>query len=377
MRLLVLMMEDTKIDTMYLMPTFDLLKLRALPGFEEDLTELGLDYSVNKSSMVIDVKGYGNIYLRSYDNPERIIAFEVGHVVVDEIDTLNKDKAEIVWRKVSERVRQKTVIGFNTIACVTTPDQGISGFVYAKWGKNPQDGYKLIKASTYNNPFLPDGYTDQIIANYDPILADLYLKGEFVSLNQNKVYWSFDRNKHHSDVTLTDKDPIIYYGQDFNVGGNVSILFKIQGKQIHAVDEVTTMTTQEIPVKLKAKYPNAKFVAYPDASGGNESANAPKSSLNILKDAGHRIDAPSANPAIRDRINAVNALLSHDKLLINTLQCPMLTEALEAQGYDKKGKPEKYDEHPSIDDYADALGYLIHRRYPIQRPTVITKSRSF
>lgn len=379
-RLIALMIDDPKVNTLYAMPTYDLLVLRAVSGVIESLELMGLRYSYNVSRMTISINGLGKMIFRSYDNPKKIVAFEVGHAVVDEIDTLEKEKAAEVWRKISERVRQTTprmkeLNKPNSIACVTTPDQGISGFVYAKWAKNPAAGYVLIKASTYDNPFLPDGYTDQILNNYDAILADLYLRGEFVSLNQNKVYWAFSRDKCHSSEIITKNDPIIYYGQDFNVGGNVTIIFKIIGRSVHAVGEVVTMTTQEIPIKLKAKYGDKKYIAYPDASGGNESANAPKSSINLLQDAGHRIDAPNANPAIRDRINAVNGLLSHNRLFINTLQCPMLTDALEAQGYDKNGKPEKYDEHPAIDDYNDALGYFIHRRYPIQRPTIITNNR--
>lgn len=373
-RLILLMLEDPNINTLYTMPTFDLLNLRAIPGFIEDLTDLGLRYSLNKSSMTFNVRGLGNIYLRSFDNPERIVAFEVGHAVIDELDTLKNEKAEIVWRKISERVRQKAIRP-NTIGVATTPDNGVSGFVYQKWGRNPATGYEIIKASTYDNPFLPKGYTEQIKANYDAILADLYLRGEFVSLNQNKVYWAFEREKHHTDITIEDTDKVLLYGQDFNVGGNVTIIMKIVGRQVFAVGEMTSMTTQEIPIKLKAKFGDRKYISYPDASGGNESANAPKSSLNILRDAGHRIDAPNANPSIRDRVNAVNGLLSNGRLFINTVKCEMLTEALEAQGYDDKGKPEKYDDHPAIDDYNDALGYFIHRKYPIQRPTIIASTR--
>lgn len=374
------MIEDPEVDTMYLMPTYDLLMLRAIGGFIEDLHELNLRFSINKSSMIINVFGHGNIYLRSYDNPDRIIAFEVGHVVVDEIDTIDKEKATKVWRKISERARQVTPfmlendIG-NSIGCVTTPDQGIAGFVYQKWGKDPSAGYEMTKASTYDNPFLPEGYIAQITENYDAILADLYLRGEFVSLNQNKVYWAYNRNDCHSDEVIDKNDKVIYYGQDFNVGGNVTIVFKITGRTVHAVSEVITVNTQEIPIKLKAKFGDRIYISCPDASGGNESANAPKSSLNILKDAGHRVDAPKANPAVRDRINAVNGLFSNKRLFVNTIQCPILAESLEAQGYDKNGKPEKYDDHPSLDDYNDAFGYFIHRRYPIKRPTIIATTR--
>ena len=367
-RLILLMLDDPNIDTMYLMPTFDLLRLRALSGFEEDLVLLGIKFTVNKSSMVIAIKDHGNIYLRSYDNPERIIAFEVGHVIVDEIDTLNKEKASLVWRKISERVRQETTLGYNTIGCVTTPDQGLSGFVYDRWVKNKKKGYELIKASTYDNTFLPDGYTDQILANYDPILADLYLRGEFVSLTQNKQFWAFNRERHHSEVILEEDDTLISYAIDFNIGGTCFVFFKRDGNKLIAVKEGVAHNTQDAITKIDSMS-KAKKVCFPDASGGNESANADLTSLGLISQANHRINAPKANPSVKSSINAVNNLLSKDRLLVNTLQCPLLTEALESLGYDAKNKPEKFDTHPSTDDFGDLTRYICNRLYPVRRPT--------
>jgi hypothetical protein len=53
---------------------------------------------------------------------------------------------------------------------------------------------------------------------------------------------------------------------------------------------------------------------------------------------------------------------------INTTKCQRLTNAVESQGYDKKGKPEKFDEHPSVDDWNDGMRYFINSKFPIIRP---------
>jgi len=52
-------------------------------------------------------------------------------------------------------------------------------------------------------------------------------------------------------------------------------------------------------------------------------------------------------------------------LLVNTRQCPTLTECLEQQAYDKNGEPDKSTgkDHPP-----DALGYFITYRWPIVKP---------
>jgi PBSX family phage terminase large subunit len=367
MRLIMLMLDDVGANCAYYMPTYDLLKLRAMSGIEDDLNMLGLPFKTNQSDYTIKVFGYGTIIFRSYDRPERIVAYEVAHSIVDEIDTLPKEKAALVWRKISERNRQKRKRP-NTIGVVTTPDQGVNGFVYEKWVKLQQDGYRLYRASTYSNPFLPDGYIQQILDNYDPVLAELYLNGEFVSLNANKVYHYFSRKTHHTDRELLPTDSHLYIGLDFNIGGCCATVCVIDSGNPIAVDEFTSHDTYDVVNNIAHRYLNKTITIYPDASGSKNTTNATQSDIAILTQADLRVDAPNGNPAVRDRVNAVNSLLSHAKLLINTNKCPNLTHALENQGYDERGDPEKYKVHPAIDDWNDSLGYLINRRWPIIRP---------
>jgi PBSX family phage terminase large subunit len=365
LRLIRLLLADPGANGAYYMPVYDLLTLRAIPGIEEDLEQLGLEYRTNKSSYTIDIIGYGTIIFRSYDRPERIIAYEVAHSICDELDTLPKDKAALVWRKISERNRQNREHK-NTLGLVTTPDQGVNGFVYEKWVKKQQDGYTLFKASTYSNPFLPEDYAEQILANYDPILAQLYLEGEFVSLNQNKVYHFFDRTKHHVARPLTPNDSVIHIGLDFNIGGCCAVVFVIENNNPIAVDEFVSHDTQDFINNL-TRYAGKTCVIYPDASGKANKTNSSQSDISMIAQAGYQLQYKPSNPAVRDRINAYNGLLSHDRLLINTDTCPNLTNALETQGYDDKGDPEKWNTHPAIDDWADSSGYFIAYKYPVVR----------
>ena len=371
--MILLMLDDPGINTLYTMPTYDLIRLRAMPGVEEDLRNFGLKYEVNKSEYFIKIAGYGTMFFRSYERPERIVSFECAHSICDELDTLPKEKAKLVWRKVSERTRQKSKRP-NSIANVTTPDMGINGFTYEKWVKQAQAGYELIKASTLDNFYLPDTYVQQIRDNYDDLLAELYLRGEFVSLSDKKVYHFFDRKKHHTNRVITDMDVKLYIGIDFNIGGCVAVVFVIENNCPIAVDEFVSHDSQDIHNNIVSRYlknhPTRKVIIYPDASGNKDTTNATASDINIVKGGNDRIsqDSPNANPRVRDRINAVNKLLSHDELKVNTDKCPEFTFALESQGYTDKNEPEKFNEHPSIDDWIDAPGYFLHRKFPVIKP---------
>jgi hypothetical protein len=70
-------------------------------------------------------------------------------------------------------------------------------------------------------------------------------------------------------------------------------------------------------------------------------------------------------------VMAVNSLICNSlgerKLLINTLAAPTVTESLEQQIYDDNGEPDK---KAGKDHAPDALGYFIHSRWPIVKPTI-------
>ena len=366
MRLLLLMLGNPGINTLYTMPTYDLLKLRAIPGFVDDLNMLGLPHSLNKSDYSITIAGLGTVYFRSYDNPNRLIAFEVAHSVADELDVLSKEQASVVWRKISERTRQPSKVP-NSIAAVTTPDQGFSGFVYDRWVVRADESTELIKASTLSNPYLPEGYVDQIRANYDPALAEMYINGEFVSLTANKVYHYFDRARHASSRTTQPGDRL-HIGVDFNVGGCCAVAFVIEDGNPIAVDEFVSHDTRDIINNLQSRYSGMDVTLYLDVSGKSERTNASASDIDILQNAGYRVDAPSSNPFIRDRINAVNSLLAHGRIGVNIDRCKNFVQAMETQGYNDRGDPEKFNSHPAIDDWVDGAGYCLSFLFPVVKP---------
>lgn len=370
-RLVKLLLEEKGLNVSHFFPSYRLAKRRGLPGVCEHLkNEYGLKYLINKSDLTVYVPEVnGTIYLESYHDPNSIVAYAIAHGVTDELDTLPKEQAAYVWQKITERVRQKCKRG-NTLACVTTPDQGVNGFCYEKWGdgQHIDKGYHYIKAGTNSNKFLPEGYADQISKNYDPITAEAFLNGGWVSFTQNKVYHFFDRKKHHTTRVIGASDSVIHIGIDFNIGGCCANVFIVFNNNPVAVDEFVSYDTRDFISNLAAKYRGKTCIIYPDASGAARKTNASQSDIELIKNAGYQVKVNHSNPAIRDRINIFNGLLAHDRLKINTDKCPLLTNALETQGYDKNGDPEKFDNHPAIDDFVDNSGYFLAYAFPIIRP---------
>ena len=354
----------------YYEPTWDLVRTIAVPRFEEVLSSLNIPYKLLKQPYnLINVQGYGTIFFRSMERPERIVGYQHGDADVDELDTLKRDDAFYAWRQIIARNRQKKPNDQpNTIGVTTTPE-GFR-FVYEKWKKEPPPGYEIIKASTYSNPHLPDGYIQSIKDIYPEHLLAAYLNGDFVNLQSGTVYASYDRDRCDSKETLMDGEPL-FIGCDFNVTQQAATVYvkrQDEDKRTiwHAVDELTKMyDTPEMVRIIQSKYPTSRIHIYPDASGkARKTVNASLSDIALLEQAGFHVRAKSKNPAIKDRVLAMNGALDHGMIKINADRCPNVAECLEQQVY-KNGEPDKTS---GKDHQNDATTYPVVYEMPIVKP---------
>lgn len=374
-RLVSLLQEDGCGAVAHYFPSYKLAKRRGMEGVQRYLKAQNYAFTVNKSDLTITIPELNDAvyYLDTYHDPDAIVSYEIAHAVIDELDTLNYENAEHAWRKINERIRLKTrhPCG-NTLAVVSTTDQGKAGFCFKRWGygENIEQGFHYITAGTSSNPFLPPGYVEQISKSYDPIMLEAMVNGGWVSFTLNKVYHFYDRKRHASTRTIQPTDHL-HIGLDFNVGGTCATVFVIDGDIITAVEEFVSHDTQDFINNL-TRYDTLNITIYPDASGNSNRTNASESDIAMIRRAEYKVKHLASNPAVRDRINSVNGLLSHNRLMINADKCPELATALESQGYDKRGEPEKYTVHPAVDDRNDSLGYCIAFLYPIriERPVI-------
>lgn len=353
-------------DVAYYLPTYPLVEDIAYRRFPELCERKGWAYKLNKASAFIEFPNAGRIVFRTMENPERIVGYEVAHSILDELDTLKRDKAELVWSRVIARNRQKMPGGFpNTVAVATTPEG--FGFVYERWKKSPAPGYVLFHARTKDNAAnLPPGYIENLRNTYPENQLLAYLDGEFVNLTAGSVYPEFDRALNASSETV-QPDDVLHVGLDFNVTKMAAVIHVLRGDDPHAVDEITNgFDTPAVIGILKDRYPKHQIMVYPDASGGSRrSVLASESDLSLLKAAGFRVCVNSTNPAVKDRVLSANALIHKEgrrRYRVNPQTCPNLVECLEKQSYDKNGEPDKAS---GFDHIIDAATYFIAYRWPI------------
>lgn len=360
-------------------PSFPMIEEPLLPLVFDALEVYGIPYSFKRSpnpTLVMHfADGDSTVLFKSAEQMDKLRGINAAFVIIDEIDTLPQNKAKQLWQILQGRVRLGNVL---QICCASTPEG--YAFMYEHFGNIPPEKAherRLIRARTYDNPFLPKSYIDNLLSSYPEQLITAYLNGEFVNLATGNVYYAFDRVLNNTDKTLADfNEPgrILHIGVDFNVNNTSATVTVVQDKIIYVVDELSGIFNTEALIKeLRAKYPGRKMRVYPDSSGDSEKTNASVTDIILLKNAGLNPHFHTKNPPVRERVGSVNAKLKNGKgertMFVNVNKCPNLVKGLEQQGFDAQGKPDKTK---GLDHQLDSLGYTVYYNFPITDKPVAT-----
>lgn len=385
-RLCINALEHPGIPQGYFAPTYPQIAdifYDTIPGVAEAFGLFADIVPSNKRVHLRDSKGrcLSTIVCKSMEHPHRIVGFNIAHALVDEIDCMPIKKADSAWKKIIARM--STVWpgrDENTIDVTTTPE----GFnwVYRKFVKelaaNPSQRplYGIVHASTRQNAKnLPKDYIPSLRESYPANLVDAYIDGQFVNLVSGSVYPNFCRRLNHTNETIRPGEEL-HVGMDFNINRMAACVFVIRDGEPRQLDELTSLfDTPAMIAALLERFPGHKITVYPDASGKNrKSVNGSESDHSLLKQAGFTVRVNPANPMVRDRVLAVNAMFLNGegvrRLKVNTDKCPVTTQVLEQQAYNEQGEPNK----DGTEDPADAFGYFVVHRFPIIKRITSTQS---
>ena len=392
------MWEHPRINQGYFAPTYPQIRDIFYPTVEEVAFDWGLKVQINESNKEVHFyagRQYrGTTICRSMEKPATIVGFKIGNALVDELDVMPALKAQQAWRKIIARMRYK-VAGLRNGIDVTTTPEGYK-FVYQQFVKAVRDKpelatlYGLVQASTFDNEAnLPDDYIPSLLASYPPELIKAYLRGQFTNLTSGTIYHQFDRRLNNCTDEEQPGEPL-FIGMDFNVGKMAAIVHVKRDGLPRAVRELVKV--YDTPAMIKRiqeefwRYEGGRYVAsrqiyiYPDASGDSRKSNcASLTDIAQLREAGFSVMVNASNPPVKDRINSMNAMfcnaLGERRYLVNVQRCPVYTESLEQQVWDKNGEPDKKadNDHPN-----DGGGYFIVKDYPIVKPAYsITMDTTF
>jgi hypothetical protein len=247
---------------------------------------------------------------------------------------------------------------------------------------------EVVYATTCDNAaHLPPGYIESLRALYSPRLFERMVLARWVALEQGLLYPQFDRQRHAATPLARQPGLPLWWSLDFNLAPGkpmssvVAQLVPGQGPdgrrrpELHVLDELVleTSDTREVVAEFIARgwgaEPEAVRVCG-DAAGRARDSRSRQTDYSLLAQAGfvHQ-EVPASNPPLRDRHNAVNALLGSadgDVRLRLDPRCRVLLRGLETVRL-KPGsqylEEERYEQHVTT-----ALGYLVAARLPCRPP---------
>lgn len=306
------------------------------------------------------------IYLRSGEAPKRVEGLTVGWAWGEEIQD-----CEELWDLAGDRIRDSgcpRLVRFGA----GLPEQGWLEEVYdgiPDGRVDPETDSEWVACSTYDNEaYLPEGHIEKRRADLTDEEFNNRILGLFVS-SADAVYPTWNRRVH---VRPCPPDPALrlYGGVDFNNKPMSCVWLQRPGGEWRAVGEILRPgTTEEHAARMVAwceerKFPHKnreRVILVPDASGSARQHATGKSDHEILRQAGFELDAPRANPAVKDRDNAVLRALKSAKGTVGLYVDPSCRGVIEAFGKLRNtGRERSPYSHP-----LDALGYPIARFSPV------------
>lgn len=373
------LIKRDKVNILMMTMTYGYIYKVLIPYCIEVLEALQMPYEVNVQNKHILVPGHGYIYFFSYADPATLVSINVGHVLLDEFDEQDKEKARTVFERANARKRQKIANNRTAQTIIATTPRGIGSYCYDLFELENKENKDFIQfeVPTYANyKNLRESYVKEQMSILPENQVLSHILGKWAPLTSSLVYDCYSSDNHISEDHPnypTDFSSLLI-GMDFNVGkmaAVVGIEVIIDNRRcLIIVDEVVKIkgterrikNTEEMIKELKARYPTSFITCYPDYSGNSETTKCNETDVSLLKASGIRVVA-RVNPFVKNRVNVVNSAfknaLQQSTVFINSKTCKDLIIALTSQGYDKNGKPDKTQGH---DHELDAFGYLVYAR---------------
>jgi hypothetical protein len=189
------------------------------------------------------------------------------------------------------------------------------------------------------------------------------------------IFHSFKRARNVVPSFDIDPNEPFIVSSDFNVNPMCWVVGQIRGQQAFVFDELF-IRSAHTQLTLDELYDRWGHVAkawwfFGDASAKANKTAAAMSDLAIIKN-DNRFQNKSVyylkgNPRIKDRFASTNARLCNAKGEVNcfiTDNCTRLIDDLESRSY-KDGSSQP-DDSGDIGHMTDALGYFLHKRWPIR-----------
>lgn len=356
-------------------PTYKMAKRTVIPTLlglcRGKATLTNLQFKYNKSDFELKIWYKGReaiIWIGSGDDPESLKGPNVCGGWIDE-PFIQKEE---VFIQTIARIRDP-IAKHKELNLTGTPETLNWGYEICEGERAGNYDLGIVHASTRANLALDTEYAKTLEKALTDEMAQSYIEGAFVNLQTGIVYYGFNKNRNVKE--LPDPNGELFVGMDFNVDPMAAVVFWKNGNHLHFINEIELRNadTEYMCSYLieKYKYQNGDLKGrcriheiFPDSSGNSRSTKSPggKTDFHYIEKAGFKINAPHANPLIRDRENSVNGKLNPKEGLPTITMDPKCKKLI---GYFLRYNHAEKHKQKAMSHLIDAIGYSVHRLFPI------------
>ncbi len=336
----------------------------------------------NETDLRIDLTTGGSICLRGADNYDSLRGEGLDFMILDEFASF----ARLVWPEVlrpmlADRQGRALFIG--------TPRGHDHLYDLHETARN-RENWSVFQYTTEQGGNVAAGELESAAREMDERTFRQEFKASFENQTEGLVYYAFDRSANVGKAEFNPRLPL-FWSLDFNVNPMCSVIGQRDGERVRVLDEIvladsnTPAACDEFLKRTsgwKSQYNGAvQLDIYGDVSGNSRASSASRTDWQIVKEVFasrgngfvRQFHVPRMNPAVKDRVNCMNAVLRNtvgDHRLIVDPRCQQLILDFERVHWkvdtsgNSLGDLDKSD--PARTHVSDALGYMVASEFSMR-----------
>lgn len=345
----------------YIAPTYRMCRQIMWKKLKKKLLSLNWVEKVNESDLSLLLKNGSEICLRSADNPDSLRGVGLSMVVLDEAADMDPE----VWYEVI----RPTLSDTGGKALILGTPKGMKNHLKDLYdmSKTDPDNWASFQFTTLDGGNVPE--SEIIAAKRD--LDERTFRQEYMATFEQYsglIYYAFADANIGQTPAVEERDTVLV-GLDFNIDPLAAVIGIRRGEHLYITDEMAIRgaNTYDFCQELRRRYPTQRIEVFPDSSGAQRRTSSTTTDHAILTNAGFTVRVNRTNPAVLDRIAAVNSRLCNSqgqRHITISKTCKNLIKTLTGQVYKENTRiPEKGE----LDHHGDAFGYLVNWFWPIKR----------
>jgi hypothetical protein len=323
----------------------------------------------NEGEMRIELASGGTICLKGADNYDSLRGNGLDFLVLDEFASI----AQEVWPEVlrpalADKLGRALIIG--------TP-RGHDHFYDLFEAAGGQEHWETFQYTTEEGGNVKPEEIACATKELDERTYKQEFQASFENVSLGRVYHAFDRQGNVEKAEYDSRLPL-FWSLDFNVNPMCSVIGQRDGNWLQILEELflpdshTQAACEEFHRRASRWGRRLQVNIFGDASGNGRHTSASRTDWQIVRDVlsgyGYVVHSrvPAANPAVRDRVNCVNALLCNlegERRLVIDESCKELIKDMEQVTWDAESLDKSDGKRSHL---SDALGYVVAQEFSMK-----------